>query len=104
MEETEEQLKQKLLDTKTKDDYLPENLSFRAKEVILSDELDLDTNYVKHLFEHYLIHDIEWVCETLIRSWNNSKLMSRKALFLGEIKKLDKKKTENFSIFDEKSN
>lgn len=104
VEETEDQLKQKLLDTKTKDDYVPDRLNSRAKEVILSDEVNLDINYVKHLFEHYLVPDIEWVCETVIRSWNNAKLMSRKALFLGEIKKLDKKKTENFSIFDEKSN
>ena len=102
VEETEEQFKQKLLDTKTKADYIPEHLNARSKEIILCDELDLDTNYVKHLFEHYLLHDIEWVCETLIRSWNNAKLMSRKALFLGEIKKLDKQKTENFSFFDEK--
>lgn len=98
VEETEDQLKQKLLNTKTKDYYLPEHLSFRSKEVILSDDLDLDTNYVKHLFEHYLIHDIEWVCETLIRSWNNAKLMSRKALFLGEIKKLNKKKLKEYKI------
>lgn len=102
VEETEEQFKQKLLNTKTKDDYIPARLNSRAKEVILSNELDLDTNYVKHLFEHYLVHDIEWVCETVIRSWNNAKLMSRKALFLGEMKKLDKQKTENLSFFDEK--
>jgi len=65
IEETEEQFKQKLLDTKTKDDYIPAQLNSRTKEVILSNELDLDTNYVKHLFEHYLIADIEWVCETV---------------------------------------
>ena len=61
VEETEEQLKQKLLDTKTKDDYVPDCLNSRAKEVILSDEVNIDINYVKHLFEHYLVPDIEWV-------------------------------------------
>jgi len=102
VEDTEEQLKQKLLNTETKDDYIPEHLNSRAKEIILSEELNLDTNYIKHLFEHYLVLDIEWVCENIIRSWNNAKLMSRKALFLGEIKKLDKKKTENRYISFEK--
>lgn len=102
IEETEEQFKQKLLNTKTKEDFIPKNLNLDAKEVILSDELDLDMNYVKHLFEHYLIPDIEWVCETVLRSWESTKLISRKGLFLGEIKKLNKKKTENFSFFDEK--
>ena len=102
VEETEEQLKQNLLDTKTKDDYVPDCLNSRAKEVILSDEVNLDINYVKHLFEHYLVPDIEWVCETVFRSWDSAKLISRKGLFLGEIKKLNKKKTENLSFFDEK--
>lgn len=100
--ETEEEFKQKLLDTKTKDDFIPFEASNRLKDIVLSDEVDLDTNYVKHIFEHYLLRDIENVCDTVWKSWDNVKLMSKKALFLGEIKKLNKKKTENHTFgFDE---
>lgn len=102
VEQSEEQFINRILETKTKDDFLPEHLSKRAKEIILSDELNLDTNYVKHIFEHYLVPDIEYVCDIVWKSWDNAKLISRKALFLGEIKKLNKRKTENHSFgFDE---
>ena len=101
MEESQEELNQKILNTKTKDDYIPELLSKRARDIILSDELDFDTNYVRHIFQHYLIADIESVCDRLYNSWDNPKLISRKQLFWSEIKKLDKRKTENFSFFDE---
>lgn len=102
VEQSEEQFISEILETKTKDDFIPEHLSQRAKEIILSDELNLDTNYVKHIFEHYLVPDIEYVCDVVWKSWDNVKLISRKALFLGEIKKLNKRKTENHSFgFDE---
>ncbi|KFJ43050.1 replication initiation protein [Francisella philomiragia] len=98
---TNEQI-DKILNTKTKDDFIPFEASDRLKEIVLSDEVDLDTNYVKHIFEHYLLRDIENVCDTVWKSWDNAKLMSKKALFLGEIKKLNKKKTENHTFgFDE---
>ncbi|WP_307838247.1 replication initiation protein [Francisella noatunensis] len=98
---TNEQI-DKILNTKTKDDFIPFEASDRLKEIVLSDEVDLDTNYVKHIFEHYLLRDIENVCDTVWQSWDNAKLMSKKALFLGEIKKLNKKKTENHTFgFDE---
>lgn len=100
--ESEEELNQNILNTKTKADYIPESLNKKARDIILSDELDLDINYVRHIFQHYLIEDIEKVCELVYNSWDNEMLMSRQQLFWGKIRKLNEKKTQNHTFgFDE---
>jgi hypothetical protein len=96
--ETEEEFKQKLLDTKTKEDYIPIEASKRLREVVLSDELDLELYYVRSMFRHYHLHDIERVCDDTWRNWNNEIINNRKKVFIGNIKKLERKKEENYKL------
>ena len=85
--------------SKTMLDYIPVTVSSRAIEVLLSPELDFKKHDIKHFFEHYLIADIESICEDLLKCWDNKMLMSRQALFRSRVKQLDKKKTVNEELF-----
>ncbi|AJI44533.1 initiator Replication family protein (plasmid) [Francisella tularensis subsp. novicida F6168] len=96
--ETEEEFKQKLLDTKNKEDYIPIEASERLREVVLSDELDLDLYYVRSIFRHHHLHDIERVCDDTWRNWDNKKIKDRKRVFIANIKKLEKKPEENHKL------
>lgn len=101
-DKTEEQLKQEILTTKTKSDFLPEGLHSKAIEVLCDEELDLQNYDIKHIFEHYKKEDVEDICIDLWNSWSNSKLISKQGFLRGKLKLLNKKKTENISFgFDE---
>ena len=56
---------------------------------------------LKHIFDHYRVSDIENICEDLWKCWDSPKLISKQGLFRGKVKQLNKKKTENYSFFDE---
>ena len=103
-EKTTEQLKQEILTTETKSDYIPENLNSKAIEVLCDDELELTSNDIKHIFEHYKKEDVEDICIDLWNSWSNTKLISKQGFLRGKLKLLNKKKMENAEIlfgFDE---
>lgn len=100
-EKTHEKVIKEIENTVTASDYIPKNLSPRAISILVDDELGLKKNDLKHIFDHYKISDIESVCEDLWRCWDSPKIMSKQGLLRGKIKQLDKKKTENFSFFDE---
>ena len=74
-------------------------MSNKAVEVLLDDELDLSVNDLNKIFEHYLIEDIEQICEELWSIWDSKKLMSHQAFFRGKLKHLNRKKTKNQEIF-----
>ena len=101
-EKTREQINKNILNTKTRSDYLPINLSNIAIEILLSDELDLKKHDLENIFNHYKVDDIEQVCYELYNCWSNSKLMSHQAFFRGKIKRLNNRKTQNLKFcFDE---
>ena len=103
-DKTEEQLKQEIITTKTKSDFLPEGLNSKAIEVLCDDELDLQSHDIKYIFEHYKKEDVEDICIDLWNSWSNSKLISKQGFLRGKLKLLNKRKTENAEIlfgFDE---
>ena len=86
--------------TKTLSDYIPENLSSKAINILLDDELGLKNHDLKLIFDHYKTSDIEDICEDLWKCWDSPKIMSKQGLFRGKIKQLDKKKTVNLNFFD----
>ena len=100
-EKTDEQLIKEIGTTKTLSDYMPKNLSSKVISVLLNVELGLKHHDLKHIFDHYKTSDIEDICEDLWKCWDSPKIMSKQALLRGKIKQLNKKKTENFSFFDE---
>tara|TARA_B110000091_G_C13749377_1_gene446959 strand:+ start:388 stop:1383 length:996 start_codon:yes stop_codon:yes gene_type:complete len=100
-EQTIEQFKKEIVNTKTLSDYIPENLNSKSISVLLDKELDLKKHDLKKIFDHYKISDVENVCDDLWKCWDSPKIMSKQALFRGKIKQLNKKKTENLSFFDE---
>jgi plasmid replication initiation protein len=97
-DKTEEQLKQEILTTKTKSDFLPEGLHSKAIEVLCDEELDLTNHDIKNIFEHYKKEDVEDICIDLWNSWSNTKLISKQGFLRGKLKLLNKKKTENAEI------
>jgi plasmid replication initiation protein len=100
-EKSQEQLKKEIENTKTLSDYMPKNISSKAISVLLDKELGLKNHDLKHIFDHYKSSDIENICEDLWKCWDSPKIISKQGLLRGKIKKLDKKKTENLSFFDE---
>jgi len=87
---TEEQLKQEILTTKTKSDYLPQGLNSKAIEVLCDDELELQNHDIKHIFEQYKKEDVEDICIDLWNSWSNAKLISKQGFLRGKLKLLNK--------------
>lgn len=84
-----------LMETKTKSDYIPQKISNKAVNILVDDELDLSINDLKNIFEHYLIEDIEQICEELWNIWDSKKLISHQAFFRGKLKQLNRKEMEN---------
>lgn len=101
-EKSEEEFHRELLETKTRDDYIPTGFNSKAIDVLLDDELDLTVNDIKHIFDHYKAEDIEQVCLELWNSWSSKTIMSKQSYFRGKLKQLNRKKTENHIFgFDE---
>ncbi|MBK2044851.1 replication initiation protein [Allofrancisella guangzhouensis] len=74
-------LKSQLLTMKTKSDYLPNNLNSRSISILLDDKLGLQENDFKKIFSKYSIDTVEKACDDVYKSWDNSKLNSKLALF-----------------------
>jgi len=79
-----------LEESKTKEDYIPQDLSNKAREVLLDGELALTISDLKKIFDHYRIEDIENICEELWNIWDNKKLISHQAFLRGKLKYLNK--------------
>lgn len=100
-EKTQSQLIKEIEQHRGPGDYIPGEVSDLVIKILLADELDLKKHDIKNIFDHYTISDIEDVCLELYNSWDSLKLISRVGFFRGSLSKLNKKKTENFSFFNE---
>lgn len=83
----------------SKEDLLPEHINSKAREVLLSDELNLSTDQIKKYMRNYRLEDIETVCIELWNMWDSAKIISRRAIFFANIKKLNEKKNQNHKLF-----
>jgi plasmid replication initiation protein len=100
----EEQVKE-ITDAKTLCDFIPVEMSSRATNVLLDDDLGLQNHDLKNIFNKYDIKDVENVCDELSKCWDSPKLKSRQAFFRGRLKSCKTKsenKEEKKFYFDEK--
>ncbi|WP_150467992.1 replication initiation protein [Francisella sp. SYW-9] len=75
----------------TKNTLIPDNLSNKANEILLSDDLGLTENDIKNIFNNYSIDVIEQACDSVYKSWDSPKLKSRVALFRNQLKEYSNK-------------